>query len=92
MTGRRAIADSTNDEAVKPPPKSMYGYVHEDYILQPVSPKVNTDDWPCFVLNGASVVGKDLKTPVNLLHAELEGPLVVRGLLEVDKEFLHLRE
>jgi hypothetical protein len=92
MTGRRAVAASTTDEAVKPPPKSMYGYVHEDYILQPVSSTIHPDNWPCFVLNGASVVGKDLKTLLSLLHAELEGPLTIRGLLEVDKDFLHLRE
>ena len=92
MTGRRAVAASDNSKAVNPPPKSMYGYVHEDYILQPVSSSIHPDNCPCFVLNCASVVGKDLKTPVSLLHAELEGPLTIRGLLEVDSDFLHLRE
>jgi hypothetical protein len=91
MGGRRAVViDSTDDEAEKH--SRTTPCLNEEDVLLPVSPKIHPDNWPCFVLNDVVVYGKDGKTPASLLHAELEGPLVIRGKLEVDKEFRHLRE
>jgi hypothetical protein len=89
MVGRRFTISSSEDEAERLSRRTSC--LTEEEVLQPVSKDLQPDNWPCFVLNGAVVYGKDGKTPANLLHAELEGPLIVRGKLEVDKEFRHLR-
>lgn len=89
MVGRRFTISSTEDEAETS--SRRISFLKEEEVLQPVSKDLHPDNWPCFVINGAVVYGKDGKTPANLLHAELEGPLIVRGKLEVDKDFRHLR-
>ncbi len=90
MTRRRALPTLSDDEAEK----RLRGVtcLNEKAVLYPVSKAIHPDDWPCFVLERAVVYGKDGKTLVSLLDAELEGPLTVRGRLEVDKDFRHLRE
>jgi hypothetical protein len=89
MVGRRVAISSSEDEAERM--SRRMSCLTEEEVLQTVSKDLHSDNWPCFVLNGAIVYGKDGMTPANLLHAELEGPLMVRGKLEVDKEFRHLR-
>jgi hypothetical protein len=89
MVGRRVAISSSEDEAERM--SRRMSCLTEEEVLQTVSKDLHPDNWPCFVLNGAIVYGKDGMTPANLLHAELEGPLMVRGKLEVDKEFRHLR-
>lgn len=86
--GRRAVTSSSDDEAERLSRKILRQT--EEDVLQAVSKELDSDNWPCFVLKEAVVYGKDGRTPTNLLHAELEGPLMVRGKLEVDKEFRHL--
>ncbi len=89
MGGRRVANSSSEDEAERL--SKSISCLFEEEVLQPVSKTIHPDNWPCFVLNGAVVYGKDGVTPANLLHAELESPFIVRGKLEVDKEFRHLR-
>jgi hypothetical protein len=88
MAGRRAVTSSSEDEAERPSRKIPR--LTEEDVLQSTSKELDPDNWPCFVLREAVVYGKDGRTPANLLHAELEGPLTVRGILEVDKDFRHL--
>jgi hypothetical protein len=59
-------------------------------VLRPVAVGSNHDNWPCFVLKDAVIFDEDGEL-ANLLHAEIDGPLTVRGQLEVDKEFKNLR-
>jgi hypothetical protein len=88
MAGRRAVTCSSEDEAERPSRKVPR--LTEEDVLQSAPKDLDPDNWPCFVLKEAVVYGKDGRTPTNLLDAELEGPLCVRGKLEVDKEFRHL--
>lgn len=64
----------------------------EEEVLQPVSNKIGSDDWPIYLLKDAVVYGKDGETPANLLHTELEGPFSIRGKLVVDREYQQFRE
>jgi len=89
MVRRRITISSSEDEAERS--SRRISCLTEEEVLQTVDKDLHSDDWPCFVLNGAVVYGKDGVTPANLLHAEPEGPLMIRGKLEVDKEFRHLR-
>jgi hypothetical protein len=88
MAGRRALTSSSEDEAERPLRKIPC--LKEEDVLQYTSKDLDSDNWPCFVLKEAVVYGKDGRTLTNLLNAELEGPLMVRGKLEVDREFRHL--
>lgn len=54
-------------------------------ILKPLPTFIN-DDSPQFLLMDVVVLGKDGNKPVNLLHAELEGPFRVRGTLFLDRK------
>lgn len=65
-------------------------YLSEDKVLKPVSKGQDPDDWPCFVLGNAVVYSKDGARLANLLHTEEEGPFMMRGILEVDKDFRKL--
>ncbi|RYP01171.1 hypothetical protein DL764_006294 [Monosporascus ibericus] len=60
-------------------------YVLESAVLKPVPARAHTDDWPCFLLVDATVYHRN-GSMANLLHVDLEGPLIVRGRLEVDKD------
>ena len=89
MPGRRAVTTSKDDGAGNSKPEWLW---NEEEVLQPVSVETHLDDWPCFVLKDAVVFKKDSLLLGNLLHAETDGPLIVRGSLEVDKDFRGLRE
>jgi hypothetical protein len=89
MPGRRAVA-TPKDEG--PGNSKAEWFWNEEEVLQPVSVETHPDDWPCFVLEDAVVYKKDGLLLGNLLHAETDGPLIVRGSLEVDKDFRDLRE
>ncbi|RYP91446.1 hypothetical protein DL770_002385 [Monosporascus sp. CRB-9-2] len=60
-------------------------YLRESTVLKPVPASAHTDDWPCFLLADATVYHRN-GSMANLLHVDLEGPLIVRGRLEVDKD------
>ncbi|KAJ8108723.1 hypothetical protein ONZ43_g6340 [Nemania bipapillata] len=57
----------------------------ETSVLKPVSPSTHSDDWPCFLLSDATVHHRD-GSLANQLHVDLEGPFVVRGKLELEKD------
>ena len=67
-------------------------HIPEAEVLRPVGKQAHPDDYPCFVLEDATVFLQDGKTIANLLNAELQGPFVVRGRLVVDVTFNNRRE
>ncbi|RYO88052.1 hypothetical protein DL762_003937 [Monosporascus cannonballus] len=60
-------------------------YLRESTVLKPAPASAHTDDWPCFLLVDATVYHRN-GSMANLLHVDLEGPLIVRGRLEVEKD------
>lgn len=54
-------------------------------LLKPLGIIIN-DDSPQFSLTDATVLAQDGNRPVNLLHAELEGPFRIRGTLYLNKQ------
>ncbi len=56
----------------------------EQQILQQAVGR-DTDNWPLYILEDATVYGKDKRTFASLLHAELEGPFTIRGTLVLEK-------
>lgn len=79
--GRPRRASSSSVESVH---AAHVRYVKEASILKSLSPSLHSDDWPCFVLNDAVVYQKDWRTLGNLLKVDQQGPLYVRGRLEID--------
>ncbi|KAJ2989401.1 hypothetical protein NUW58_g3483 [Xylaria curta] len=65
--------------------KETARHYKETSILKPVSPSTHTDDWPCFLLSDASVHRRDASL-ASQLNADLEGPFIVRGKLELEKD------
>ncbi|KAJ2903994.1 hypothetical protein MKZ38_009049 [Zalerion maritima] len=68
-------------------------YSPENAIVQPLSPTqlTNSDSWPCFMLTDAVVYYRDSESgnpethwTGNLLHANYDGPFVVRGKLDAE--------
>ncbi|KAI1648133.1 uncharacterized protein F4817DRAFT_73859 [Daldinia loculata] len=74
-----------SDSTVQTVDETALEYYREDSVLKPVSARAHTDDWPCFLLTNATIFHKD-GTLANLLHVDLEGPLIVRGKLEIEKD------
>jgi hypothetical protein len=56
----------------------------ETSVMRSIPSGMPSDDWPCFVLTDAVVYHRDGRTMANPLHADLEGPFMVRGKLEVE--------
>lgn len=85
MTGRRRRFStiSVEDNEDKAPPIS---YLDESLVLKSVTDIADADEWPCFLLEDATIYCKDGETMGNLLDAELDGPYRVRGRLEMEKE------
>ncbi|KAI1415230.1 hypothetical protein F5Y13DRAFT_157007 [Hypoxylon sp. FL1857] len=83
MVGRRRRAPSNSTVATVD--EAAIQYYKEESVLKPVSNRAHTDDWPCFLLTDATIYHKD-GTLANLLHVDLEGPLIVRGKLEIEKD------
>ncbi|KAI5924368.1 hypothetical protein F4810DRAFT_665203 [Camillea tinctor] len=83
MGGRRRRGASTSTVATVD--DNAIVYYEENTILKPVSPRAHADDWPCFLLVDATVHHRD-GTIANLLHVDLEGPFVIRGRVEVEKD------
>lgn len=67
---------------------SQIRWAKESSILKPSPRDVPDNDWPCYVLTDATIYRKDGKTLANPLLVHLQGPLVIRGLLEVDDDDL----
>ncbi|OTB07771.1 hypothetical protein M426DRAFT_317664 [Hypoxylon sp. CI-4A] len=83
MVGRRRRAPSNSTVATID--DSTMQYYKEDSVLKTASSKSHSDDWPCFLLTDATIYHKD-GTLANLLHVDLEGPLIVRGQLQIEKD------
>ncbi|KAI1215113.1 uncharacterized protein F4807DRAFT_405951 [Annulohypoxylon truncatum] len=83
MAGRRRRAPSNSTVATVN--EAAIQYYQEETVLKPVSSRAHPDDWPCFLLTDATIYHKD-GTLANLLHVDLEGPLIVRGKVEVEKD------
>jgi hypothetical protein len=83
MAGRRRRATSTSTVATVD--QVAVRHYKEASVLKPVSANTHTDDWPCFLLSDAAVYRRD-GTLVNQLHVDLEGPFVIRGRLEIEKD------
>ena len=60
-------------------------YLKESDVLKPAPPRVHTDNWPCFLLNDATVYNMN-GSIANILHVALEGPFIVRGRLAIEKD------
>ncbi|KAI1342128.1 hypothetical protein F5Y15DRAFT_332727 [Xylariaceae sp. FL0016] len=60
-------------------------YYKEDTILKPASSRLTPDEWPCFLLNDATVYYPDGRL-ANLLDVDLEGPFIIRGRLEIESD------
>ncbi|KAK4670356.1 uncharacterized protein QC763_210970 [Podospora pseudopauciseta] len=76
--GRSRRSESVDHDSVH--------YVKESAALTSVELGPDEGEWPCFVLSDAIIYRKDGKTLANPLMVHSEGPLVIRGLLEIDKE------
>lgn len=81
--GRRRRAPSTS--TVETVDEAALEYYQEETVIKPVSSRTHADDWPCFLLTDATVYHKN-GTLANLLHVDLEGPLIVRGKVEIEKD------
>ena len=57
-------------------------------MLKPVSKDTDDDEWPCFVLKDAVIYHKDGVRVANPLLVDIEGPFMVRGLLNIDEDDL----
>ncbi|KAH9901925.1 hypothetical protein F4778DRAFT_132080 [Xylariomycetidae sp. FL2044] len=78
---RRASSDST----VATIDQDDITYYKENTVLKPASSRATSDDWPCFLLADATVYHRD-GTVANLLHVDLEGPFIIRGRVEIEKD------
>lgn len=84
MPRRKASAIATESEAPAQPRRSMY--LKESSILKPLADRIDPDDWPCFLLEDATVYKPDGRRLEKLLHASEDCPLTVRGRLKLDKK------
>ncbi|KAI0881060.1 uncharacterized protein GGS22DRAFT_75157 [Annulohypoxylon maeteangense] len=83
MAGRRRRAPSNSTVATID--EAAIQYYQEETVLKTASSRAHPDDWPCFLLTDATIYHRN-GTLANLLHVDLEGPLIVRGRLEIEKD------
>ncbi|KAI2470856.1 hypothetical protein F4781DRAFT_160032 [Annulohypoxylon bovei var. microspora] len=83
MAGRRRRAPSNSTVATID--EAAIQYYQEETVLKPASSRAHPDDWPCFLLVDATIYHRN-GTLANLLHVDLEGPLIVRGRVEIEKD------
>ncbi|KAI0196620.1 hypothetical protein EV127DRAFT_476678 [Xylaria flabelliformis] len=81
---RRAASASASASAAVLDNQDVRHY-KEASILKPVSPSTHTDNWPCFLLSNATVHRHD-GSLANQLEVDLEGPFIIRGRLELEKD------
>ncbi|KAK4189624.1 hypothetical protein QBC35DRAFT_379721 [Podospora australis] len=78
---KRRVSGSSDLVAEFAPP---IRYIKDTTILKPASADVDSNEWPTYVLTDATVYRKDGRTIANPLLVHVEGPLVIRGHLEID--------
>ncbi|KAL2136390.1 hypothetical protein VTI74DRAFT_4034 [Chaetomium olivicolor] len=83
---RRRASSSSSAAAVAATDHAHIRWTKESAVLKPASREISDSEWPCYVLTDATIYRKDGKTLANPLLVHVEGPLVVRGLLEVDED------
>ncbi|KAH6840812.1 hypothetical protein B0I37DRAFT_438240 [Chaetomium sp. MPI-CAGE-AT-0009] len=81
--GRASSASMTADLD-----RARIRWAKESSVLKPTPQNVPDNDWPCYVLTDATIYRKDGRTVANPLLVHVQGPLIVRGLLEVDEDKL----
>jgi hypothetical protein len=77
------LATTTTTTTTSKYKPSTIRHYKESSILKPVGPTTHSDDWPCFLLSDATVHRYD-GSLANQLHADYEGPFIVRGKLELE--------
>ncbi|KAI1745933.1 hypothetical protein F4680DRAFT_399739 [Xylaria scruposa] len=85
MARRTRRAASTSASTAVPDDHDSVRHYKEASILKPVSPSTHTDNWPCFLLSNATVHRHD-GSLANQLEVDLEGPFIIRGRLELEKD------
>jgi hypothetical protein len=86
MAGRPRRRRASSASTAEPIDHSQIRWKKESSVLKPAPRDISDNDWPCYVLKDATVYRKDGKTLANPLLVHLEGPLVVRGILEVAED------
>jgi hypothetical protein len=84
MAGRRRLR-AASDSTVATVDEHSIKYTKEAQVIQPPAPGTNPDDWPCFLLTEAAVFDRHGQL-ANLLHVDLEGPFMIRGLMLVEPD------
>lgn len=84
MAGRRRLR-ATSASTVDTVDEQSIKYMQEQQVIRPPAPGVPANDRPCFLLTEAIVYNKDGQM-ANLLHAELEGPFMIRGIMVVEPD------
>ncbi|RYP24470.1 hypothetical protein DL765_000490 [Monosporascus sp. GIB2] len=85
MVGRPRKQRAPSVSTVATVDDNVIRYLRESTVLKPAPASAHTDDWPCFLLADATVYHRN-GSLANLLHVDLEGPFIVRGRLEVEKD------
>ncbi|KAL3423400.1 defective in methylation-7 protein [Phlyctema vagabunda] len=83
MAGRRALSQVSGDESET---TEMVQCHSELDALKPFEEGLDSEYYPCILLEDATVYEKDGVTMTNLLNVEHGGPYIVRGKLAVDKD------
>ena len=83
MAGRRG-ARRNSDSSVATVNERNVPWQKETSVLKKKKPGIDIDEWAIFVLNDATVYRKGRRTLANPLEMDYEGPLVVRGRLDIE--------
>ena len=86
MAGRRRLrAASTSTVATVD--EDALRFQNESSVLRPAYPpdESQSENWPCFLLEDATVYNSRGEI-ANLLHADSEGPFVIRGRLNIEPD------
>ncbi|KAK0727266.1 hypothetical protein B0T26DRAFT_640010 [Lasiosphaeria miniovina] len=83
MAGRRRRASNSTVGSVE---EAQVRWTRESSILRPASLAVPYSNWPCYVLTDAVIYQKDGTTLANPLLVHVEGPMIIRGKLEIDDD------
>ncbi|KAK6071788.1 defective in methylation-7 protein-like protein [Seiridium cupressi] len=84
MAGRRRLRAASNSTVATVDEQSIV-YTKENQIIRPPATGTKSDYWPCFLLTEAVVYNKHGQM-ANLLHVDLEGPFMIRGLMVVEPD------
>lgn len=86
MAGRRRLR-ATSTSTVSTVDKDALRFRKENTILKPAHPPDEklSDNWPCFLLEDATVYDSHGEI-ASVLHVDFEGPYVIRGRLNIEKD------